>query len=254
MSRAFDLTDHVALVTGGNSGIGLGYAEGLAAAGASVAIWGTNEEKNVAAADQLRSHGRPVVALRCDVGDETQVDDAFARTVQALGRVDSCFANAGTNRASPFVDMTLDDWRAVLRVNLDGVFLTFRAAARHMLERGGGGSLVATGSLASIVGQPRGEHYAVSKGGVVTLVKSLAVELARHGIRANAVLPGWVDTPLAAPVLHWDRFVERVLPRVPMRRWGRPDDFGAVAVYLASPASAYHTGDTLLVDGGYSLF
>ena len=131
MSGAFDLTDHVALVTGGNSGIGLGYAEGLAEAGASVAIWGTNEEKNVAAAEQLRSHGRPVVALRCDVGDETQVDDAFARTLEALGRVDSCFANAGTNRASPFVDMTLDDWRAVLRVNLDGVFLTFRAAARH---------------------------------------------------------------------------------------------------------------------------
>jgi NAD(P)-dependent dehydrogenase (short-subunit alcohol dehydrogenase family) len=254
VTGAFDLTDHVALITGGNSGIGLGYAEGLAAAGASIAIWGTNEGKNLAAAEQLRSHGRPVVGLCCDVGDEAQVDDAFARTVEVLGRVDSCFANAGTNRASPFVDMTLDDWRAVLRVNLDGAFLTFRAAARHMVERGGGGSLVATGSLSSIVGQPRGEHYAASKGAVVTLVKSLSVELARHGIRANAVLPGWVDTALAAPVLHWDRFIERVLPRVPMRRWGRPDDFGAVAVYLASPASAYHTGDTLVIDGGYSLF
>jgi NAD(P)-dependent dehydrogenase (short-subunit alcohol dehydrogenase family) len=123
-----------------------------------------------------------------------------------------------------------------------------------MVDRGGGGSLVATGSLSSVVGQPRGEHYAASKGAVVTLVKSLAVELARHGIRANVVLPGWFDTELSAPLLHWDRFVERVLPRVPMRRWGQPDDLGAVAVYLASPASGYHTGDALLIDGGYSLF
>ncbi len=255
MTDLFDLTGHVALVTGGNSGIGLGMADGLARSGADVAIWGTNESKNTAAAQQLAKHGTRVVAFKCDVGDESEVETAFAATLEALGRVDSCFANAGVGgAAASFAEMSMDEWRRVLRVNLDGVFLTLRAAARHMIERGDGGSMVTTASLAAIEGQPRGQHYAATKGGVISMTKALAVELARYKIRANAILPGWIETPMTDGVLAWDRFRDKVLPRVPARRWGEPSDFAAVAVYLASPASAYQTGDTLILDGGYSIF
>jgi NAD(P)-dependent dehydrogenase (short-subunit alcohol dehydrogenase family) len=196
-----------------------------------------------------------VLALRCDVGEEDQVERAFARAVSELGRVDACFANAGVGGGAPsFVEMTSAEWRRVLRVNLDGVFFTFRAAARHMIERGGGGSLVVTSSLASIHGQPRREHYASAKGAVISLVRALAVELARHGVRANALLPGWIDTELMEGALQTPPLLEKVLRRVPLRRWGEGADLGGAAVYLASDASAYHTGDTLLVDGGYSVF
>ncbi|HXH82465.1 MAG TPA: SDR family NAD(P)-dependent oxidoreductase [Candidatus Tectomicrobia bacterium] len=255
--RGFDLTGKVALVTGGNSGIGLGMADALAAAGASVCIWGTNETKNVEAAEALRKHGGRVLALRCDVADEAAVERAFAETLAALGRVDACFANAGVGgrrEVRAFVEMSTAEWRRVLSVNLDGAFFTLRAAARHMVGRPGGGSLVVTASLAAVSGQARGEHYAASKGGLISMMKALAVELARHGIRANAILPGWIDTPMTEQTLRRDRFVEKVLPRVPMRRWGAPGDFGGVAVYLASDASAYHTGDTFVIDGGYVVF
>ncbi len=254
-TNEFDLSGKVALVTGGNSGIGLGIAEALAQAGAAVAVWGTNPEKNARAVDHLASYGVTVHAERCDVGDEEAVDAAMEGTVSVLGRVDACFANAGVSGMAPsFTEMPTEEWRRVLRVNLDGAFFTLRAASRHMVERGGGGSLVATSSLASIEGQARGQHYAATKGALNAMVKALAVELARHDVRANAILPGWFETEMASPLLNWDRFRERVLPRVPARRWGRPEDLGGLAVYLASDASSYHTGDVLLVDGGYSIF
>jgi NAD(P)-dependent dehydrogenase (short-subunit alcohol dehydrogenase family) len=252
-----DLTGKVALVTGGNSGIGLGMAEALAQAGASLCVWGTNEAKNAVAADRLRAHGGRVLTLRCDVSDEAAVDRTFAETIAQLGRVDACFANAGVSgrrEVSAFVEMTSAEWRRVMSVNLDGTFFTLRAAARHMVERGDGGSLVVTSSLAALSGQARGEHYAATKGGVISMMKSLAVELARFGVRANAIVPGWIDTPMTERTLRWDRFVERVLPRVPMRRWGVREDFGGLAVYLAGDASRYHTGDTFIIDGGYSVF
>ena len=255
--RAFDLDGKVALVTGGNSGIGLGMAEGLAAAGAAVSVWGTSAEKNAAAAERLRAHGGRVQTLVCDVGDEAAVERAFAETVATLGRVDACFVNAGVGgrrEVQSFMEMTTAEWRRVLGVNLDGAFFTLRAAARHMVGRPGGGSLVVTASLAAISGQARGEHYAASKGGLISMMKALSVELARHGVRANAILPGWIDTPMTERTLRWDRFVEKVLPRVPVRRWGTGDDFGGIAVYLASDASQYHTGDTFVIDGGYAIF
>jgi hypothetical protein len=254
---AFDLTGKVALVTGGNSGIGLGMAEALARAGAGVCVWGTNEEKNRAALERLRAHGGRALALRCDVADEAAVERAFADTLGALGRVDACFANAGVSGrggAAGFAQMSTAEWRRVLAVNLDGAFFTLRAAARHMIERGGGGSLAATASLAALEGAPRGEHYAASKGALLSVVRGLAVELGRHRIRANAIVPGWIDTPMTEAVLHGEAFTARVLPRVPMRRWGVGADFGGIAVYLASDASAYHTGDVFVIDGGYALF
>ena len=252
---AFDLTGKAALVTGGNSGIGLGMAEGMAKAGADLCIWGTNESKNAAAVKQLEQHGRSAVALKCDVGDEQAVDRAFAETVRALGRVDVCFANAGVPPLAPsFAEMTAEEWRRVLRVNLDGAFFTFRAAVRHMVERGGGGSLAVTSSLSAMEGQARGQHYASTKGGVVSMVKAIAVEHARHGIRANAIVPGWIETGMTAPLFNMDRFRDKVLPRVPLRRWGTGADFQGIAVYLASDASAYHTGDVFIIDGGYAIF
>jgi len=251
----FDLTGKVALVTGGNSGIGLGMAEGLAKAGADLCIWGTNKDKNAAALTRLERHGVRAVALQCDVGDEQDVDRAFAEALRALGRVDVCFANAGVPPLAPsFAEMTSEEWRRVLRVNLDGAFYTFRAAVRHMLERGGGGSLVATSSLSAMEGQARGQHYASTKGGVVSMVKAIAVEYARHGIRANAIVPGWIETGMTSPLFNVDRFRDKVLPRVPLRRWGTGSDFEGIAVYLASDTSAYHTGDVFIIDGGYAVF
>lgn len=252
---AFDLSGKVALITGGNSGIGLGMAEALARAGAHVCIWGSNPTKNMAAQKGLRAHGTEVRALQVDVGDEQAVDEAMARTLDDLGRVDACFANAGVGGMAPsFLEMSREEWQRVLRINLDGAFYTLRAAARHMVERGGGGSLVATSSLAAIEGQAKGEHYGATKGALISMVRALAVELARHRIRANAVLPGWVHTPMTADVLATEPFEAKVKKRVPLRRWGTPEDFGPVAVYLASDASSYHTGDTLVIDGGYSVF
>ena len=260
--KAFDLSGQVALVTGGNSGIGLGFAQALAQAGADIAIWGTNPDKNAAAKAALASTGRRVETFVCDVGDEAAVDASFAATVAAMGKVDACFANAGVSGrgAKPFIDMSTEEWRRVMRVNLDGAFFTLRAAARHMVERAksdagwAGGSLVGTASLAALHGAARSEHYGATKGGLISMVRGLAVELARHGIRANAVLPGWIETDMTANATSNPKFTENVLPRIPVRRWGSPADFGGIAVYLMSSASSYHTGDSFLIDGGYSLF
>ncbi len=248
----FDLSGTVALVTGGNGGIGLGMAEGLAAAGADVCIWGRNAEKNEAAVAGLTAHGTRVEAMVVDVADEAAVDGAFAATVERLGKVDACFANAGVPAwGTRFTDVTPDEWRAITSVNLDGVFLTFRAAVRHLLDRGEGGSLVATSSIASLLGVPRGEAYSASKAAVSALVRSIAVEYGRKGIRANAILPGWIETDMTAGIMTDEDFSRSQLVRTSMKRWGRPDDFAGIAVYLASDASLFHTGDTIVIDGGY---
>ena len=258
--QPFDLSGKVALITGGNGGIGLGMARAVAQAGADVAIWGTNAAKNAAARAELQGIGTRVLALECDVGDEAAVEAAFAETLRVLGRVDGCFANAGisSGKQTPFTDIATDDWRRVLRVNLDGAFFTFRAAARHMKARAeagdAGGALIGTASLAAIEGAARNEHYAATKGGMVSMVRALAVELARYGVTANSILPGWIETDMTANSVANPKFAGNVLPRVPMRRWGTPEDFGGIAVYLMSSASRFHTGDSLLIDGGYAVF
>jgi NAD(P)-dependent dehydrogenase (short-subunit alcohol dehydrogenase family) len=248
------LAGRVVLVTGGNSGIGLGMAEACAAAGADVAIWGTNADKNAVAEAALKETGRQVVALQCDVGDEGAVADAFAETVGRLGKVDACFANAGVMAMVPFVDATLEHWRAITRVNLDGVFLTLREAARHMVARGEGGALVGISSVSAIDGAPANQAYAACKGGVNAMIRGLAVELARHRIRCNSILPGWIATPMTAPGLSNEKFVANTTYRTPLRRWGQPSDLGPAAVFLANPDHLFHTGDCLVVDGGYSIF
>ena len=251
----FDLTGKVALVTGGNAGIGLGMADALARAGAGVCIWGRKPDANIKAAEKLKEHGNPVLALECDVSDEKAVDECFSRTVDELGRVDACFANAGIpGMGTKFENITSQEWRKIMSVNLDGVFFTFRAAVRHMLERVEGGSLVATSSLSALSGMPRGEHYGGTKGAVISMVRGLAVEYGKHGIRANAIVPGWIESNITGDWFASDGFQKKVLPRIPARRWGKPADFGAIAVYFASDASAYHTGDMVIIDGGYINF
>jgi NAD(P)-dependent dehydrogenase (short-subunit alcohol dehydrogenase family) len=258
MYLPFDLSGRSAVVTGGNGGIGYGMARALLAAGASVAIWGSNPDKTERARAALVADcgdAARVHAYVCDVGEESQVDSVFAASVAALGGVDACFANAGvSSKGAMMVDMSLAEFRRVQRINVEGVFLTFRAAARHMVQRGQGGSLVATASTAAIEGAARNSHYGASKGAVTSYVRAIAVELARHRIRVNSILPGWIATEMTEGALANPKFAEAVLPRIPARRWGQIDDFGGIAVYLASDASAYTTGEQFIIDGGYTKF
>ncbi len=259
MDSFFDLSGRVALITGGNGGIGLGMAEGLARHGCEVCIWGTNEEKNKNALGVLNEYGPKVTAQKCDVSSQEEVEQCFAETLENHGRVDGCFANAGIGSGgTQFDQIEREVWDRVIGVNLSGVYYTFKCAAGHMRERAGDGDafgrLVGTASLAAISGQPRGEHYAATKGGMISMVKALAVEYARYGVTAHSILPGWIETAMTEGSFGWDKFVDSVMPRVPMRRWGVPEDFAAVAVYIMSEASSYHTAESFLIDGGYSIF
>ena len=255
----FDLSGKVALITGGNGGIGLGMAEGLAKAGAGVVIWGLNPEKNAAARAALESHGGKVLVQRVDVGDESAVIAGMGEALAAVGRLDFVAANAGVGGGAPsFAEFTTEQWRRVTTINLDAVFWTFREACKHMVERAGrgdaGGSLLVTSSTSAIDGAPRNQAYAATKGGVIAMIRGLAVEYARHGIRANAVLPGWIRSDMTSGLQGWDKFNQQVISRVPMRRWGEPEDFAGIAVYLASDASRFHTGDSFVIDGGYTIY
>ncbi len=234
-------------------------AEALAASGANLVLWGTNAGRNEEARDKLSAHGTKVETLIVDVSDEAAVVDGMKQSVDMFGQIDSVFANAGVGfGASSFVEMDTETWRKNMAVNLDGAFWTLREACRHIVERAKdgrpGGSLVGVASLAAIEGAGRNEAYAATKGGLISMLKSIAVEHARYGVRANAILPGWIATDMTSAAQDNDTFTTKVISRVPARRWGEPADFGGVAVYLASDASAYHSGDTLVVDGGYAIF
>jgi NAD(P)-dependent dehydrogenase (short-subunit alcohol dehydrogenase family) len=255
MANPFVLSGHVAVVTGGSSGIGRGIADALAQAGADVCIWARDGGRCAQAAAELSKHGTHTTGISVDVTDSRSVDGAFAQTLEEFERIDSCFANAGGGELqSAFVEMTLEQFRRITAVNLDGVFLTLQGAARHMIDRQGGGSLVGVSSLAAIHGMARGQHYSAAKAGVIALIRSCAVELARYGIRANAILPGWIETPATENAFARESLRNGVFTRIPERRWGHPSDFAGIAVYLASQASNYHTGDALILDGGYSVF
>jgi NAD(P)-dependent dehydrogenase (short-subunit alcohol dehydrogenase family) len=257
--QPFDLTGKVALITGGNGGIGLGMAEGLAQAGADVVIWGMNPDKNAAAAEKLRATGRRIIVERVDVADEGAVVEHVAKAAHDLGRLDFVAANAGMGVTAPsFAEFSTEDWHKVMAVNLDGVFWTLREACKHMVARAKagdpGGSLLAVSSTSAIHGAPANEAYSASKGALIPLVRGIAVEYGRHDIRANAILPGWTRSDLTAGLQQWDTFNKKAIGRVPVRRWGEPEDFGGIAVYLASDASRFHTGDAIVIDGGYTVF
>ena len=258
--NVFDLSGCVAVITGGNGGIGLGIAQALAAAGCNVSIWGRNTDKNRNAAATMAGLVGKVDTRVCDVSDPASVKNAMAGTLDTFGRVDGCFANAGIggDGRHAFIDRTEEQWRSMFATNLDGVFHVFQAAARHMTERAEAGDrfgrLVATSSLASLFGTARNEHYAATKAAINALVRALAVELARQGVTANAILPGWIKSDMTAGIMANEKFVGAVMPRIPMRRFGEPSDFGGIAVYLMSNASSYHTADCFVIDGGYTAF
>ena len=248
----FDLHGKVAIVTGGNGGIGLGMARGLARAGARVVVAARNEEKSGSAARELQALGTEAIAIGVDVTDEASVDAMVGETVARCGRLDILVNNAGINIRKPAHELSLDEWRKVLDTNLTSAFLCSRSAYPH-LKRAGSGKIINVGSMLSIFGASFGPVYGASKGGVVQLTKSLAVTWARDNIQVNAVLPGWVDTDLTRrgrkeiPGLD-----ERVLAGTPAGRWGDIDDFAGIAVFLASPASDFLTGAAIPLDGGYS--
>jgi len=251
----FDLSGRVAVVTGGNKGIGLGLARGLARAGASVALWA----RDLAAAEKAVQELEPLgdgdkAAFECDVSDEEAVLEALDATIDRFGQVDSTFANAGTTWGVSFPEMELSELEDLFQVNVGGVFLVAREVARHLIARDAPGSIVITSSIAAHHGLPTAPHYSASKGAATALARALAVRLARHRIRVNVLAPGWVETEMTDDMRQNPRFEEALRYRVPLRRWGTASDFEGAAVFLASDASAFMTGAELILDGGYSAF
>ena len=250
-----DLSEKVFVITGGNGGIGLGLAEGIAEAGGSIAIWARNEEKNAHAVEILEDLGIEARSYVCDVSSEENVIATLASTVNDFGRVDGLFANAGrAGTGTPFVETSLEDWRKVTEVNLDGVFLCLREAAKQIISQGSGGSLVAVSSTSAIHGAAGNEAYGTAKTAVTGLVRALAVSLARFQIRVNCLLPGWTVTELASPAFENEYFREVTTKRTPVRRWANPNEFREVGAFLADPSQTFHTGQQVCVDGGYTIF
>jgi 2-deoxy-D-gluconate 3-dehydrogenase len=252
MSKQFDLAGRVAIVTGGNGGIGLGMAQGLARAGAALVIAGRNAVKNAAAVKSLQGLGAKAAAVEADVTQQPASQALIAAAVGQFGRLDILINNAGINIRKQPQEYTLEEWKSVLDTNLSSAFLCSQAAYPAMLKAGGG-KIVNIGSMLSIFGAAFAGPYGASKGGIVQLSKSLACAWAKDNIQVNAVLPGWIDTELTRAArkevagLH-----ERVLARTPAGRWGDPADFAGIAVFLASSASDFVTGTAITVDGGYS--
>ena len=250
-----DLSEKVFVITGGNGGIGLGLAEGIAEAGGSIAIWARNEEKNAHAVKILEDIGVKAKSYVCDVSSEENVIATLASTVNDFGRLDGLFANAGrAGTGTPFVETSLEDWRNVTAVNLDGVFLCLREAAKQIISQGSGGSLIAVSSTSAIHGAAGNEAYGTAKTAVTGLVRALAVSLARFQIRVNCLLPGWTVTELASPAFENEYFREVTTKRTPVRRWADPSEFREVGAFLADPSQTFHTGQQVCVDGGYTIF
>jgi 2-dehydro-3-deoxy-D-gluconate 5-dehydrogenase len=249
----FDLSGKVAVVTGGNGGIGLGMARGLATAGARVVIAARNREKSQAAVRDLETRGASASSVETDVTDEQSVAAMADATLARFGRIDILVNNAGTNIRRPAHELETADWHEVLDTNLTSAFLCSKAAYPAM-KRNGGGKIINIGSMMSIFGASFAPAYAASKAGIVQFTKSIACAWAPDNIQANAVLPGWIDTDLTRRAREEVRGLnENVLRRTPAGRWGVIDDMAGVAVFLASPASDFITGAAIPVDGGYSV-
>jgi gluconate 5-dehydrogenase len=252
-SELFDLSGLVALVTGGGSGIGRQMAEGLAEAGADLVLCARKPERCEQAAEELRALGVRALGLRCDVRDPAEVEGVVDRARSELGRIDVLVNNAGTSWGAPAEDYPLEGWQKVIDVNLTGVFLCSQAAGRVMIEQGGG-KIVNVASVAAFGGAPpelmNAVGYNASKGGVVAFTRDLATKWARYGITVNAIAPGWFPTDLNKVLL--DAQGDVYLEHIPLRRFGGPDDLKGAVVFLASRASDYVTGHTIVVDGGQS--
>ncbi|MGM4918036.1 SDR family NAD(P)-dependent oxidoreductase [Tardiphaga sp. 813_E8_N1_3] len=249
----FDLSGKVAIVTGGNGGIGLGMARGLAQAGAAIAVVGRNQTKSNDAVAELTKSGARAVAIAADVTDKTAVDGMIARVLTELGRIDILINNAGINIRKPPHEIALDEWDSVIKTNLTSAFVCSQAAHPAM-KAAGGGKIINIGSMLSIFGASFAPAYAASKGGIVQFTRSCAVAWAPHNIQCNAVLPGWIDTELTQNARREiDGLHDKVLARTPAGRWGASGDFAGIAVFLSSRASDFVTGTAIPVDGGFSV-
>ncbi len=254
----FDLSGKVALITGANRGIGLGMAEGLAQAGCDVAVWGRDSTRNMEAVQTLLEQGVRAKGYEVDVTSEKAVVAGFTEVLADFGRIDSVFANAGMGGTSPsFVEADSKELAAIIAANLNGAFWTLREGCKHMAARAKagdpGGSLVAISSISAIVGAPRLQAYAATKAALVAMIRGIAVEYGSIGVRANAILPGWIATDMTTQRQASKTFNDKAIGRVPLKRWGEPADFAGIAVYLTSDASAFHTGAEIVVDGGFSI-
>ena len=249
----FDLRGRVAIVTGGNGGIGLGMAQGLAKAGASVVVAGRNAAKSAQAAVALEALGAKAAAIEVDVRDEKSCGRLIEDTVRRFGRLDILVNNAGINMRKQPQEYTLEEWHDVIDTNLTSAFVCSHAAYPAM-KKAGGGKIINIGSMMSIFGASFTAPYGATKGGIVQMRRAMAVAWAKDNIQVNCVLPGWIDTELTVRARqNVEGLHERVLARTPAGRWGEPTDFAGIAVFLASPASDFVTGTAIPVDGGYSV-
>jgi NAD(P)-dependent dehydrogenase (short-subunit alcohol dehydrogenase family) len=257
----FDLSGKVTLVTGGNSGIGLGFARGIAKQGGAVEIWGRSAEKNTVAKQDLESHGVKVTTQIVDVSSREQILAGYERLIAQHGRVDCVFANSGrpsNNRTGSVLNLDVEEWHDLLAVSLHGAFYTLQEAARHMVGRAEagdpGGSLVFCGSLSMFHGVAGIENYAAAKGAMGAVIRTMAVELGKYGIRANTIAPGFIKTDILGPMDQEHPIEKFFASKTPVPRPGYPRDFEAIAAYLCSDASAFHTGDTIVIDGGSVIY
>jgi NAD(P)-dependent dehydrogenase (short-subunit alcohol dehydrogenase family) len=252
-NRIFDLSGHVALVTGGNGGLGLAMAKGLVKAGASIAIWGRNADKNAEAVAALTAMGGDAAAFACDVTDSAACETAFAATLERFGKIDSAFANAGGSGArGPYHKLSDEDWLQSVDLNVSSVNATFRLAITHWLERKAPGKLIVTSSIAGVMGIPMAAPYSATKAAVQGLVRALAIEYGRAGIQANAILPGFIETELSLDTPQY--FQDGAKRRAASGEIGRLEDMEGIAVYLASKESRFMTGQCLVLDGGHTVF
>lgn len=252
-SKMFDLSGRVALVTGGNGGIGLGMAEGMADAGSAIMVAGRNTEKNAAAVAKLKAMGVDADSVVVDVADAASCEAMVAATLKRFGRIDCLVNNAGTAIRKQPEDYSLAEWQEVLTTNLTSAFVCSQSVYAPMKAQGGG-KIVMIGSMMSIFGASFSAPYSSSKGGIVQLGKSLATSWAKDNIQVNTILPGWIDTALTVRAREQvDGLHQRVLDRTPAGRWGKPEDHAGIAVFLASPASDFVTGTAIPVDGGFSV-
>jgi 2-deoxy-D-gluconate 3-dehydrogenase len=252
-NKLFDLTGKVAIVTGGNGGIGLGMARGLADAGAAIVIVGRNQPKSAAATEEINKTGGKAIAIEADVTDRNAVKDVVAGTVREFGRLDILVNNAGINIRKPPQDLAAEEWDSVISTNLTSAFLCSQAAHPAM-KAAGGGKIINIGSMLSIFGASFAPAYAASKGGIVQFTRSCACAWAPDNIQVNAILPGWIDTELTQRARQEiDGLHDKVLARTPAARWGASGDFAGIAVFLSAAASDFVTGTAIPVDGGFSV-
>src|SRR5579859_616847 len=253
VTSLFDLSGRIAVVTGGNGGIGRALALGLARAGASVAVLARNDEKNRLVLAELQSIGRPALASRLDITDRAALAPAVEQVERTLGGIDILVNNAGIAVLTGGVlNETVDIWDNTIETHLNACFLLSQLVAKSMVDRKRGGKIINLASMYSIFGSGLVPSYSAAKGAIVQLTKSMAIELAPHNIQVNAIAPGWIETDMTAPVRTMP-LNDEILARTPAGRWGQPEELAGTAVYLASHASDFVTGTTIRVDGGYAI-